>query len=564
MALTYITKAAEAARARNQQTAAFIQNITNNIAKEQRRKNAEADKIVQEGRKHGNDFYNEYAKQEKSGTVAWNTGASELVGRLASEQEELYSRAFSSTGTPELRNEFRVKQARDRQVLSNIGQWATLSNQNSKDMVANQDAHEQNIDLGRMTRGNDTDKYAFAQNMQNGQYSNYKFDIDEAGNVLLNASTVNTDGTVVRNDNRNLSADVANNASGNTWYSSIGEADLLEKKLGDNWLNKTNGYNTLFKPTKKTNKYYDSNSQEWKTTVEEVYDPSEIRSSLLNDYSNRLESEIRGPGFEKTWDQLWRKGFIRDGSGNPLAAGDIAWRDVQKISSMDSKEFSEFAVDMNGGDINKDGVVDDKDKFALLGNINDAAKSGLANYYSEMMAPQKNQLVSTTTQDAKGGGATGLSAKDKNKLNANRPVYQKLKTSSTNIVDLPNSTPAEIQTRASSIANDLNNDHLGEATYYSGTELYNYMETNFPDEDKNITANAVYKVVMIKNPKVGAGDDASQRTQYIPQTSPVLTEDNVASKNVNDMLRHISSAAGFDDDEQGYLRSQKIATPPKK
>ena len=134
MALTYITKAAEAASRRNQQTATMIQQITKRAADKQAAKNARADAVVKEGRQYGNDFYELYDAQEKSGTVSWNAGASELVGKLAGEQEELYSKAFGSNGTPELRNEFRVKQSRDKQVLSSIGQWATLSNQNAKAM----------------------------------------------------------------------------------------------------------------------------------------------------------------------------------------------------------------------------------------------------------------------------------------------------------------------------------------------------------------------------------------------------------------------------------------------
>jgi hypothetical protein len=586
MALTYITKAAEAASKRNQQTAAMIQQITKRAADKQAAKNAKADAIVQEGRQYGNDFYKLYDEQEKSGIVSWNSGASALVGRLASEQEELYTKAFGSNGTPELRNEFRIKQSRDKQVLSSIGQWASLSNQNSKAMSSNQDAHEQNIDLGRMTRGNDTEKYEFAQNMQNNRYSNYDFQIDESGNVVLNATAADADGNIIRQQSRNLSADVANNTAGNTWYSSIEEDDLLQNSLGKRWNDKVNGYSNLFSPIDRTVKKWDKDLGKTTETKVKVYDPAKIKSGLLTTYSSRLDAEIRGPGFEKTWDQLWRNGYLRDDNGTALAEGEISWRDVRKISTMNPQQWSEYASELTGGgDVNADGVVNEEDKKLLLSNVDNAAKIGLANYYSEEMAPQEDQVISVNVQGQKPAGTTGAKPKPLTQnqiiaLESKAPVYQKLRTEAVDISKLPNQTPEDQEARASRIADDLNNNNsvMGNTVkYVPGYKLNKELiaKQEKVDEDGNAIIDektgkpimedverypgkaavgnpyAIYKVKTVNTVNRQKGEPAQT-----PDYEEIMTTDNVLSTNSTDLTSYMSGAQGIETNEQTYLRSK--------
>lgn len=585
MALTYITKAAEAASKRNQQTAVMIQQITKRAADKQAVKNAKADAIVQEGRQFGNDFYKLYDEQEKSGTVAWNSGASELVGRLASEQEELYTRAFRANGTPELRNEFRIKQSRDRQVLSNIGQWAALSNQNSKDMVANESAHEQNIDLGRMTRGNDTDKYAFAQNMQNNRYSNYDFQIDDSGNVILNANAIDADGNIIREQNRNLSADVANNTAGNNWYSSIGEDDLLQNSLGKRWNDKVNGYGNLFTPVERTIKKWDKDLGKTTETKVTSYDPAKIKTGLLTTYSSRLDAEIRGPGFEKTWDQLWRNGYLRDDNNTQLTEGEISWKDVRQISTMNPQQWSEYASGLTGGgDIDGDGVVNEEDKKLLLSNIDNAAKVGLANYYSEEMGPQEDKVISVNVQGQKPAGTTGAKPKPLTQnqiigLESKAPVYQKLRTEAVNISKLPNQTPEEQEARATRIADDLNNNNatMGNTHKYvpgyklnkdltaqqekvdedgevildaQGNKVMEEVE-RYPGKTAVASPHAIYKVRMVNTVNRQKGEPAQT-----PDYEEIMTTDNVLSTNSTDLTSYMSGAQGLETNEQTYLRSK--------
>ena len=257
MALTYITKAAEMQANRNKIIAGQIAQMTKNLAAKQAVKDARSQKIVDEARTYSNDFYKAYQTQEKSGTVAWNSGASEMVSNLASNQEQMYREAFGDGGTPELKNKFRMQQTQDQQTLKTIGSWAKLNNDASNSLIQNQAAYEQDIDMGRFTRGNDNNKLSIHQNMQNGAYSNYKFDFDESGNVVLNASAYDKDGNPTKDDFRNITADVANNSAGNSFYDQIEEDDLLPKVLGDRWNDQKNGYGTLFKPKRVTKSVYD-------------------------------------------------------------------------------------------------------------------------------------------------------------------------------------------------------------------------------------------------------------------------------------------------------------------
>lgn len=567
MALTYTTKAAQLASAHNARVAQQISQITKLAADRQKEKNKQAQAIVKEGQQFASDFFGEYEKQTKSGTSAWNNGASELVGKLATEQEELYYKAFSSGGTPELRNQFRIKQARDKKVIADIGSWAVLSNTAGEAVISNQQANDQDVDLGRVTRGSSNEKYNFSQNMQNDQYSNFKFDIDDNGNVILNATNVDKDGVITRNDVENLSADVANQAQGNDWFTTIGEDDLLQKQLGERWSNKETGYGTLFQPVEKTNKTYNPTSKKWIETQEKVYDPDKVKEGLLGKYSSRLDTEIRGPGFEKTWDQLWRGGFLVDNEGEAIDAGEISWREAQQISSMSNENFKE-----KYGDANKDGVINDADKSYLSSKIDETARIGLANYYSEMMAPQENQLIKTSVVDEKPGGSGKLSEANKILLNKDRPQFVKLVKNSSSIADMPIYTdPNDLSTfseklhqeKASAMVKDLNNNKVNGGggdfpigrVYMTGAEYVSYVEKSFPSVgiESNIDDNAIYMINKVKNPKVGATEAGQAYQNYIPKASELITSDNTASMNAGDISVYLSDAAGITPKSRSYL-----------
>lgn len=52
----------------------------------------------------------------------------------------------------------------------------------------------------------------------------------------------------------------------------------------------------------------------------------------MNTYSNRLDSEIKGPGFEKTWDQLWRGGYLKTMMVKLIQLQRCLGRNIEKLN----------------------------------------------------------------------------------------------------------------------------------------------------------------------------------------------------------------------------------------
>jgi hypothetical protein len=552
MALTQITKAgAGVARitAFNQQS---IQNISNKIAKAQQLKNAEAAAVVKRGQAYTDDFYAMYGKQTRSGNEAWNAGAGEFVGKLAAEQEEMYSLAHGPNGTPELRNAWRLRQIRDRGILSNIGSWAAISNNNASAMQENQSAYAQNIDLGRMTRGNNLSKYSFAQNMQNDQYSNYNFGLDDSGNVILNAQNVDANGQVVNSSSRNLSADVADNKAGNEWYSQIKEKDLLKNKLNKNWTDKNNGYNTLFKKRVEVNKVY-SDKDGWKTTTTEKYDPDEVKTSLLSNYSNRLDAEVLGPGFDKTWDQLWRNGYLKNNDGEDLMGSEISWSEFKKIKSMDSQTFIN-----KYGDPDNDPTTDaEADKQYLQDKMMSTAREGLANYYSGNMVPAEDQITRVTTEP--GGKGSGYSEKDKLEFQAESRYYNNFVTDSPGIIKAnpinAKSSDEAKQKRSIAVVKEMNSNiptKAGDMEFMTGDQAEAALISNKQEaESIDFSPSAIYKVIKTKTANRKKGEPL-----FTYQFTRVIREEQALTGNKEDLTFYMASGVEITDEAQNYLKTE--------
>lgn len=555
MALTQITQAGASVARNNAFIQQSVQNISNRIAKAQQLKNAKADAVVKRGQAYTDDFYAKYSEQTRSGTEAWNAGAGALVGKLASEQEEMYAQAHGADGTPELRNAWRLRQVRDRGILSSIGSWATISNNNATAMQENQSAYDQNTDLGRMTRGNNTDKYSFAQNMQNDQYSNYNFDIDNSGNVLLNAQNIDANGMIVDSSTRNLSADVADNKSGNEWYSQIKKDDLLKNKLNKNWSEKTNGYNTLFKKRVEINKVY-STEDGWKTTTTEKYDPEEVKSSLLTKYKGRLDTEVVGPGFEKTWDQLWRNGYLKNDDGEELMGSEISWTDFKKIKSMDSQTF----INTYGDPDNDPSTDAEADKQYLQDKMMGTAREGLANYYSGNMVPAEDQITKITNEAEKPGGIGGKGYSETDKLGFKKEerYYNNFVTDSPKIIDAnpidDNSTYDQKVKRSNAVVKEMNNNiptKAGDVEFMTGLQAEAAIVGNNQDSNAvKLKPNAIYKIVKTKT-----ANRKKDEPLFTYETDRVVREEQALTGNKEDLTFYMASGVNITDEAQNYLKT---------
>tara|TARA_R110000782_G_scaffold239012_2_gene325365 strand:+ start:387 stop:2186 length:1800 start_codon:yes stop_codon:yes gene_type:complete len=563
MALTYVTKAGEGVARLNQKMENLNSKLVAQMSQVQKQRNAKAEAIVKRGQAYSDNFYKLYGEQTRSGTEAWNAGAGELVGKLAMEQEELYGKAHGSNGTPELRNEWRLRQIRDKGIIANIGSWATLSNKNATAMQENQSAYNQDIDLGRMTRGNDIDKYNFAQNMQNDQYSNYMFNVDDAGNVLLDARNVDKDGNVIYGQSRNLSADVANDKAGNQWYSQIKEEDLLQNKLNKNWSDKNSGYSTLFQKETRTDKVYDPKTAKWTTVTKEVYDREVVKDDLLTKHATRLDAEIKGPGFEKTWDQLWRSGYLKNDDGEDLIGSEVSWSDLQKVQSMTDQEF----IDVYG-DIDNDPTTDAAaDKKYLQKNVMQTGRQGLANYYSGNMVPAEDTITNTTTQDTKPSGSVEITPQKKREYEASSRVYNNFRKDAPNIINKVAPLPEDFTKeqhfeRATAVADELNRNQTSASKsngnqYLTGAMAKRLVEGSSTEEKFHGNPNAVYRV--FNSQKAGGGKAYAYEM--------AVHENNLTTNDPLDLTIFMSGGMEIEDEAQNYLnknyKEPKDSTPVK-
>ena len=420
----------------NEKVVSFINGMNTRLAALQKRKNEQEAKLVKDIQAGQVDFLNEFAKQPKSSTVGFNLAAEQFVRDRAANQEILYRKAFGADGTAQDRANYNMQVMNDKRALSTIGEWMVLGNNTNKALTENAAAAEQDISLGAFTRGNDINKLSFQTKMSQSQFSNYDIQEDANGNIQLrgfanqqdydNYKAGNTDALF---ESRNLTGDVQANKNGDAWYTQIGEDDLLSNKLGGIWNNQNPaiGLSKLF--SKKTNerKHWDSDKQQWIYSQYEGYNTNQIKADLTGKYASRLNPLIKSPDFEKTWDQLYREGFLKDKDGKAYPEGETAWNTVRKVNLMSLDQFGkEF------GDLTGDNKITQEDKDMYVNNMRDVAREGLANYFAEAIAPQGSQLIKSSVTDAKPGSdgtgrqPTPLTVDQQQKLNAYRPTYDRV------------------------------------------------------------------------------------------------------------------------------------------
>tara|TARA_R100001463_G_scaffold92816_1_gene147612 strand:+ start:266 stop:1978 length:1713 start_codon:yes stop_codon:yes gene_type:complete len=391
------------AAARNNRRAQAIQDFGNKLAAMQKEKNKREAQIVKDANARNVDFLNYFEQQPKSSNQAFNSAAEEYVRKASMKQEEMYRNAFGAEGSPQARAAYNAQVMKDKRNLKSIGAWMTLGNAASVAITENQSAADQDTSLGAFTRGNDINKLGFQSDLANSKFTNFLLEDDANGNINLKGFYKDQDyqGYLSGAENatfseRNLTGDVQAHEAGQAWFTQIKQEDLLQNKLGKIW-NDTNpaiGLNNLFQPEVRSKKYL-SNGK-WVYTEEKVYNPVKIKNDLLTTYSKRLDTQINGEGFDKTWDQLYKGGYIRNAKGEFLEEGDIAWNTVKQIKNISDEMFMKQYGDLTG-----DNKITQEDRDLFVDNMKDAARQGLANYFSETMSPQNNQVLKTQTTQQK-------------------------------------------------------------------------------------------------------------------------------------------------------------------
>jgi len=402
-----------ASQARTSKLVSGITGTMNRLAQEQKAENEAQNRLTREANQYTANFVDAYSKSEKSSNVQFNEGARKWVTQAASKQNKMYMEAYGENGTPELRDALRLQQLMDNQALKDMGVMMVQGNAMGKKIEANRIGVNKEVELGRFVRGSSTNYLTTIQGLSNNQFNDdgVNFVTDENGQISLVGTLKNGDAI-----NRNITADAAAASNGIEEVQSIGENDLIEKTLGDKWNDSKTGLGNYFKGQTKTFTTYSEDGLTKTTTTRSVYDAESIRKSLLTDYKSKLNADIRNSGFDKTWDQLYRGGFIKDEDGNQMIEGDLAWKTIKDINQ---------GVYNQAADTDDDKKISPEELKEFKERTENAARRGLANYYAEVLAPQNDENLDT--QSTKMNDLSQYTNQQKQKFEENKGSFYELR-----------------------------------------------------------------------------------------------------------------------------------------
>ena len=533
------------AAARNNRRAQAIQDFGNKLAAMQKEKNKREAQIVKDANARNVDFLNYFNEQPKSSNQAFNSAAEEYVRKASMKQEEMYRNAFGAEGSPQARAAYNAQVMKDKRNLKSIGAWMTLGNAASVAITENQAAADQDTSLGAFTRGNDINKLGFQSDLANSKFTNFLLEDDANGNINLKGFYKGEDyqsylsGAEDANfSERNLTGDVQAHQAGQAWFTQIKQEDLLQNKLGKIWNDKNPavGLSNLFQARTKENKYLKDGK--WIYTKEKVYNPVEIKNELLSKYANRLDTQINGEGFDKTWDQLYKGGFIRNSKGEYLEEGDIAWNTVKQIKNISDEMFMKQYGDLTGDD-----KITQEDRDLFVSNMKDAARQGLANYFAEAMGPQSNQVVSTqTTEQVKNEKSKtgGFTTKDIAKFKIHEDAYNQnkedAKFDAKEYKDAAGLLPALVE----QLNENAHLESLSDVSFVTSAGADKMLQA-VGQEDK-LSDNSIYR--MKKTQTVIEG---IKQLQYIPYRVAKTSDIVNAVGNEKDIQRILNHGINIDD-----------------
>lgn len=530
MALVYQGNNAARQAARSARMMQTTQNIMNKMAQRQKAKNDAELKLTNDAELFTQDFYDKYSAIENSSSTEINNAIRSWALETGAEQNRLYQLGYGANGNAESRQRLKEQQLKDQSAIKDIATWMAIGNKELASIHSNNSAMTQDVMDGRFTRGNDDKRLAFQQNLQQSKFASLKMTRKENGQIVLMG--LDQDGEIL--DNRNLSSDVADQAAGNTWYETITKDDLLRNTLANNWNDKNTGLGQFFNPIKRTRTVYDAKGGYMQEVVEEAYDTQEVFDKLISDYSNDLTAEIKNPNFSKTWDQLWKGGYLRSAEGNAMEEGEIAWKDVKRLEVMDESAFQEFALNLGYGDadVNEDGIVNNEDRKHLVDRMYGAARIGLAQYYSKEMAPKGNTILSSQKVDKNkvpegnesDGGYTNA---QKLIIKAEKPIWNKVHAKAPSIFSMPENE------RANAVTSWFNSSALNKVPSDKGVRFMTGSQVNsMKSGDKKFKQKNPNDIFKIEGKKV------------IPE--PIMTAEQVVGVELREFERGMDHMAGLD------------------
>jgi len=510
-----------ASQARTSKLVSGITGTINRLAQEQKAENEAQNRLTREANAYTANFVDVYSKSEKSSNVQFNEGARKWVTQAASKQNKMYMEAYGPNGTPELRDALRLQQLMDNQALTDMGVLMVQGNEMNKKIEANRIGVNKEVELGRFVRGSSTDYLNTFQGLSMNQFNEdgVNFKTDENGQISLVGKLKNG-----QDINRNITADAAATSNGIEEIESIGEDDLIEKTLGDKWNNDKTGLKKHFLGPTKDFTTYSEDGLTKTTTTRSVYDAESIKKSLLTDYKSKLNADIRNSGFGKTWDQLYRGGYIKDEDGNQMIEGDLAWKTIKDINQ---------GIYNEAADTNDDNEISDEELKEFKERTENAARRGLANYYSEMLAPQNDENLDTKT--IKMNSLSQYTNQQKQAFEEDKDSYYKF----TEDIDKKNykGDPAGIvkvlnETRTA--AQRSKDNPTQNQKYMTGKE---YNETNPPEEmfGGGLPEGSIVKIIGYDKPVI------------------VMTADEVKTESQVELNNLIFDVSGYDGAAKGYF-----------
>ena len=538
------------AAARNNRRAQAIQDFGNKLAAMQKEKNKREAQIVKDANARNVDFLNYFNEQPKSSNQAFNSAAEEYVRKASMKQEEMYRNAFGAEGSPQARAAYNAQVMKDKRNLKSIGAWMTLGNAASVAITENQSAADQDTSLGAFTRGNDINKLGFQSDLANSKFTNFLLEDDVNGNINLKGFYKGEDydnyiagAEDASFSERNLTGDVQAHEAGQAWFTQIKQEDLLQNKLGKIWNDKNPaiGLSNLFQEETKENKYLKDGK--WFYTKEKVYNPVKIKNDLLSIYSNRLDTQINGEGFDKTWDQLYKGGYIRNNKGEFLEEGDIAWNTVKQIKNISDDMFMKQYGDLTGDD-----KITQEDRDLFVNNMKDAARQGLANYFAETMAPQSNQIVSTQTteQVKRDKSKTGYSPQQIAKFKIHEDAYNQNKKDAKLDADKYKNAASLLPEIVKQLNENAHLESLSDVSYVSSDDA-DIMLQNVGQTD-NLSPNSIYKMERTQTVIEGI-----KQLQYKPVRIAKQSDVEGAVGNEKEIQRILNQGLDIDDLAIQYL-----------
>ena len=527
-----------------------------NAAKKAEKQKAYIDKLNKEADSVEANFRNIANQQEKSSIVEMDSANRAWVGETATELNDLYMKAYGSSGTREDREKYKTFQAEANEYLNIQGSYANLVNLDQQALEKNKQASNVGSFVNSLTPGSqygtNADNYKTASQMQ-GQATNYKVGRDGAGHLVMKYDLRDSASGVVIADSTetvDMTARVAefNKTKTNLDYYTVTEEDNLvttQPTIFDTRYKKTGLLNAKG-VTEIVQRYDKVNKKHIKTKVVSREGFEKALEDPVNGPKLKmaLNTDMNQSNFFKKFYQLKESGFGNDGVGKSLPFSEMPWGFARSFSDEEMKDImaKDDTIKAATNDLNNDSVVDMADtRIKLAEEQKKSGQNMLVNYYASL-SPEGEEELSRTDRfqyekDPK--DSSKYSQGTMNKFNNRRKTYNYItKELWTDPSDHNKGAKISNMSQYASFMNKIERDKSG-ASGVQKVEYRTGAELNSQGAGTDNDPNMLYKVTM-------------GQQNAIKNTYPTnFTKDDLA--NPEDLYQTVLSSYEIDYETQDYL-----------